>query len=498
MADLTAIAVVGGRGAAAATMVTAAAQGWRFAIGIASTIILARLLGPSDFGVFAMAAPIVGFVGLFQDFGLGRALIQQQILTRVQLESLFWFSILAAAVGTAVLVAAAPAMAAFYDEPRLVAVQVALAFSLLVGPFVTQPTSLLLRQARFSATAAVDAGAATIGFVCAILLAALNAGVWALVGGALAGSVAAAVAAALLTRWFPGRPVFRREARKLVAFGAGVFIYDLSNFISRYAHAVVIGFSSGAVQLGYYDRASRLLLAPLQQVSAPLNKVALPSLARLTGDPAGYRKLYLGMLRVVLTLTQPVVVVVIIAANEIIPAVLGEGWSEAAAIFAVLGLSALHQPATMTLSWLFQSQARTVENARIGVGAAAATVLAMVVGSRWGALGVAIAYVAVDSLVRAPALWCAALRTGPVAWRDATPVLATHAIAVVGAAAAQIAVRSVIDPSGLRLIAEAGAAGTAYLSLLLALSPARALLHDLKGLVRRGDPGVGAAPASAE
>lgn len=472
-------AAVTRRGTVVGTAAVSLAQAWRIALGLISMIVLARLLDPRDFGLVAMIWPIVGLVGLFQDWGLAQAVIQQQVVTRSQLNSLFWLASGAGTCGFALLAATSPLVADFYGEQRLIGIQATLALALILAALTTIPVALLTRQMRFVAASTIESLAALASFLVSVVLALLGFGPWALVVANLIGPLVMLAGATLLTRWLPGKPSILRDSQQLIKFGGGVFIFNVSNFLARNAHSVVIGYSSGSAPLGLYDRAARLLVLPLQQVSGPLSKVGLPVLARLREDPARYCRIYLRLVGLIMLATQPATIILTIAAEEAVPFLLGSQWSGAAPIFALLGLAALHQPASMTLTWIFQTQGRTGESARISVLATLITVAAMIAGSRWGVTGVALGYVLVELGVRAPALWICALRRGPVNIRSAGPTLIAHSLAAAGAAGAQLALRVLMDASLARFVSEAITVSIVYIALLLLFRPGR----DLLGLI---------------
>jgi polysaccharide transporter, PST family len=181
---------------------------------------------------------------------------------------------------------------------------------------------------------------------------------------------------------------------------------------------VLIGRVWGDLALGLYDRAYKLLLFPLQQVNNPLSRVMMPALSRLQEEPERYRHAYLRTLQQILLLTVPGVVFLIVSADQLVPALLGAQWAEAAPIFRWLGVSALVQPMNSTMGWLFMSQGRAGHFLRWGAFSAASCMAAFAAGLPWGAIGVAAAYSLTELFVRLPALWWYVTRRGPVRLGD--------------------------------------------------------------------------------
>src|SRR6266478_2684414 len=129
-------------------LVTAAAQGAQFFMNLAYIMVLARLLVPQDFGLFAMVTTVMGFLFIFQDAGLSTATVQRQDITHAQVSNLFWVNVAVGAVITLLVAASAPAVAWFYREPRLVGITLVLSASFLLASSAVQHIALLNRQMR--------------------------------------------------------------------------------------------------------------------------------------------------------------------------------------------------------------------------------------------------------------------------------------------------------------------------------------------------------------
>ncbi len=411
---------------------SSAAQAVRLAVQLGSVVVLSRLLQPSDFGLLAMVAPAYGAVVLVQDLGLSQATVQAPQITAGQLSNLFWTNV-AVSIGLAgALAAAAPALARFYGEPRAAGLTEAFAAIVILSGLAAQPQALLNRQMRFRFIAAIDAGSYLAGFAAAVVTAYALRDYWALFAAPAVGGAVTVAASWAATGWRPGWPRCQQGAGTLLRFGGGVAGADMLDFLVRNLDKLLIGRVWGAVALGAYDRAYKLLLFPLEQVNGPLSRVMLPTLARLAGQPERYRHAYLRTLRQLLLISQPGIVFMIVAADTLVPAVLGEQWRASTPIFLWLGLAALQQPMTSSVGWLLVTQGRT--RAMLGWGAfnAVTCAAAFIAGLPWGAVGVAAAYAITDIVPRLPLYWWLATRYGPVRLADlcraAWPFLVADAV----------------------------------------------------------------------
>ena len=126
-------------------------------------MVLARVLDPRDFGFVNMATALTGVLTWFRDFGLSSAAIQRPTITEEQISTLFWINIAVGGVLALLVVAAAPAIAAFYSEPELFAVTAVLGTAFLFNGAGIQHSALLQRQMRFTALAVISVVSLIIG-----------------------------------------------------------------------------------------------------------------------------------------------------------------------------------------------------------------------------------------------------------------------------------------------------------------------------------------------
>lgn len=412
--------------------VTFASQGFKFFASIGATMVLGRLLRPTDYGLIGMVAVVTGFVSMFKDLGLSAATVQSEEITSVQVSTLFWVNV-ALSIGVGLLtVALAPAVSWFYGEPQLTSITMMYAFGFLFGGLTVQHEALLHRQMRFAAQAGSEIVALLMTIAVTVTLAWRGAGYWALVIGHLTMSFVYMVGIWAVCRWRPGWPARGSGVRSLLRFGGNLTGFGVVNFFARNLDNLVIGRVWGSQQLGLYAKAYQLLTLPINQINAPITTVAVPALSRLNDSPEHYRRAYLRIIEKIAVLTMPGIALLIATADWVVLVVLGPRWTEAGRIFAALGVAALIQPITNTTGWLFISQGRTHDMFRYGLVASTIIVAAILGGLRWGALGVAIAYALVWVMIITPLLFYWVGRTGPVRPRDFYVTVAPAFFAALG------------------------------------------------------------------
>ena len=421
-------------------VVTGAAQGLKLLISFASVVILARLLSPEDFGLLAATAPVVAFVGLLQSLGLQQAIVQRAELHGALLDQSFWLSLLSGLLAAVVVLASAPAVAAFYGDPRMVGILRWTSLALLFGVLGTVPSGLLARDLRFGVLAFADVASAAIGLVVAAALAWRGWGYWSLVAAPIA--TAATVLAIMWNsaRWWPRR--FKGPLdHDLIVFGANLTGFNFVNFLSRNADNVLIGRFVGLDALGLYDRAYKLLLFPLQNVAWPLSRVMVPILSRVQAEPGRLRAIFVRVMWLLGAMMMPGIAAVTMTAAEVVDVLFGPRWAGVAPIFAWLGAAGFAQVILSNIGWVFMARGRTGLMFKLGLFGSAVTVAAFVVGLRGGAVGVAAAYAISGYLIRVPVQLAVVHRMGPVRWSDLAAILGTLGAAAVASALVVTALR---------------------------------------------------------
>jgi len=399
--------------------VTMVAQAVKFSLQMCSTVVLARLLTPQDYGLIAMVTIVTGFVMMFKDMGLSMATVQRAEINHAQISTLFWINVILSLGVMLVTAALAPAIAWFYHEPRLTWITLALASAFIFGGLTVQHQALLRRQMRFGALAVVEIVSMLAGIVTAIIAALYEAGYWSLVLMQLATAITSAIGVWVACGWRPSLPPVRRSGvRPMLAFGGHLTGFSFVNYFARNADNLLIGKFWGPGPLGLYAKAYNLLMLPLRQINAPLSAVAIPALSRLQNEPEQYRNYYLKAISIIALVTMPFVMFLIVMSKDVIQLILGPQWVEAAPIFTFLGVAALLQPIANTSGWLFISQGRANHMLQWGLIGGILAIVSIVIGLPWGALGVAACYAITGFCIRTPLLFWFVGRKGPVRHAD--------------------------------------------------------------------------------
>ena len=465
--------------------VTLLSHGLRFAIGIVATAVLARLLTPQDYGLIGMVAVATNFVSMLKDLGLSFPTVQRAEIDFDQISTLFWvnFGMSVAMVG--LLIVLAPALAWFYQEPRLTMIGIVTATGFLFGGLAVQHEALLRRQMRFFALSAIALLSMVAGYVVGIIMAWRGAGYWSLVFSQLTLLGTSAAGMLIVCGWRPGRPRWDSGAKSMLTFGGQVTGYSVINYISKNLDNLLIGNFWGAQNLGLFSKAGQLVTLPSEQIDEPLASVAIPVLSRLEDSPERYQRVYLRMLEKVMLLTMPAITLLIVSADWVVQIVLGSQWSGATWIVFFLGIAGLFQPVLNTMGWLFLSQGRSRELLQWSVMNAPISIVSIVCGVPWGAVGVAASYSLARVLVVNPLAYWWAGRSGPVRTRDLYGHLLPFVLASTAAFGACVTFRRIMSLNGAIInIAASGAIILVVMLAVLLLFPVgRSALLDVKYLL---------------
>lgn len=324
-------------------------------LSLLTTIVLARLLSPADFGLMAIALLAFGALGLFQDLGLGATLVLRQDFEEKALGTILTLLMITAVTVAVIVSALAPLAATFFDEPRLTTLLPVLSTTSVFSSFAWFYESLLQREMDFKRRFAGQVSL-SLGFtLTAIPLAIAGAGIWALVLGQVASTVIYS-ATYLIIVPHRVRPTFERKvAREVFVSGRGFLAQGWLAWISENVDYLLVGRLLGSAPLGFYSMAYRLSELTHFGIADPVAKVTFPAFARMRQRDEDVTETYLSALRLVGLVACVVGAVLSGAATPFTEAVFGSKWLPMIGPLAVLGIWAAVIPLQATMGWLLNS-----------------------------------------------------------------------------------------------------------------------------------------------
>jgi lipopolysaccharide exporter len=306
-----------------------------------STLVLARILVPAEFGVVAAAMTVVLYFEIALDLGVGAALIYEQeegITRRVQ--TAFTMNLLVAGLLTGVGVLVAPAAASFFRVPGEDAIFRVLSFYLLIRGAGQVQDAILKRDLSFGRRAAVDLARALVRAAVSVALATAGYGAWAMIWGLLAGELAGTTLCWAMVRFRPTFRLDRSAIRTLLGFGGAVLALRVVDAVSLNADYLVVGNRLGPTQLGYYTVAYRLPELVLLNVFWIFSTVAFPIYAKArTAGSTAFSTTMLRALRLITLFSLPAGTGLALLARDAVLVLFGGTWAPSIAPMELLSLS---------------------------------------------------------------------------------------------------------------------------------------------------------------
>jgi O-antigen/teichoic acid export membrane protein len=480
-------APLAGRTARGVAWVTSARLGGQVVQFVAS-LVLARLLLPSAYGLVAIVWTFTGFAFLFNDMGIGAALVQAKTIREADASTAFCIN---AGVGiglTLVMLVASEPLSALMHQPR-VAGLLALASVGFTLSNTMVPVALLERRMKFHVVAAIDLSTTVLGLAVSVSAAVLGMGAKSLVIGPLFAMASGTVISFLAAGWVPRAKPTRESAHKLFSFGKHVTGFNVVNYWARNADNLLIGRFVGARELGFYNRGYMLMLMPVSQVTGVLGRVLLPVFSAMQDDPARLRSAVLRVSRASGVLFFPLVLGLAGTAHNFVLVAFGPRWRGAIPLVAILAIAAAPQIVAAMSGLLTQAVGQTKLLSTWGNLSSVSVIAAILIGLPWGAEGVAIAYAArayvLLPLSLAPARLATGIGTAAFVRASAAP-FATAAFMGLLVAALGVLLTPSLGPApclALQILVGAGV----YLAILGIVAPGA--LAEVIGLLTRGDRG---------
>jgi O-antigen/teichoic acid export membrane protein len=457
------------RRTARGALISTVGQASNFVLRIGSMVVLARLLTPEDFGLVGMVTACTGFLSLFRDCGLSMATVQRASISREQTSMLFWINLTVGTVLAVLCGIAAPFLAVFYHEPRLLWVTVATGLGFVFGGAAAQHRALLQRNMRFMTLTAIDLISLVASIVVGIGMALAGLRYWSLVGMALSGPIIAAFGLWIVGGWVPGPPRRGADVLSMIRYGGTVTINCVIVYVAYNMDKVLLGRYWGAAALGLYGRAYQLINLPTDNLNSTIGLVAFPALARLQNDWPRLKSYFLKGYGLFLSLVMPITTACALFAEDIVRVLLGPKWDAAVPVFRLLAPTILSFALMNPHAWLMLATGKAARSLKIALLIAPTVILGYVAGLSHGSHGVAAGFsISITLLVVPVILW--AIRGTPITAMDELKVIMRPLLSVIiGAFVALVAwsfLRTLSYPL-LRLIAANIVLFGVYLAVLL-------------------------------
>jgi O-antigen/teichoic acid export membrane protein len=355
-----------------------------------ATFVVLRLLSPGDYGLVAMTGAVLAFLDLFKGWGFASALVRQERTDSHRIGQAFALLILLNAALAAIQFALAPLAAEYFRQPMVADLLRFQALFYLANPFTALGHALLARRLEFKRQSRIDLVAAVLSAATALGCAFAGAGVWTLVIAPGMLWYARGAGYFIATRMWEIRPRFRfAGAGELISYGSAMILVQLCWFAQSQMDVFIGGRVLDPHQLGLYTTALFVTQILATKFIPPLNEVAFAAYSRMQGRPETIAPAFLKTVRIIALIAMPFYFGIAVTAEPLVGAVLGWRWIEAAALIPILALAMPF----MTLQILFgpavNAIGRPALQLRTGALGAAIMTAAFFIGIRWGAPGLA-------------------------------------------------------------------------------------------------------------
>lgn len=365
----------------------------------AITIVVIRLLSPSDYGLLAMATVFMSFLVLMAEAGLGAALIQAPEVDDLKLRRIFGAVILIDSALFVLQFAAAPAIAQFFVEDRLVPIIRVLALQFLLMSFTVIPQALLSRRLEFKHQSMVDLASAVCGSLSTLGLALAGYGVWSLVIGNLVTVTFKTLAINLVAPYLKWPEISLSGLRGFIAFGGQVIAARVLWFLYSQADIVIAGKLLGKELLGFYSVSMHIASLPMQKISSILNQVAFPAFASVQQETDRSASYLLKVVRILSFVMFPALWGISSVAPELVTVLLGPKWDSAVLPLQILALIMPLRMIGNIIPTAIDAMGRPDIGVKNLIVANAIMLPAFVIGSNWGLTGLSMAWGCVSPLV---------------------------------------------------------------------------------------------------
>ena len=381
-----------GRASLRSGVTVVAARGLNTFVQLGSTILLARLLSPYDFGLVAMVLAVVGFAPMLIDFGTSEASTQKTHITQGEVSALFWLGMTISVALTVVLAGASGFIAQFFGEPSLTGIVLVSSLTLMMGAISNQHYALMRRAMQFRQIAMIDISANVIGSVVSVVMALTGWGYWSLVAKPIVTSVLTAALVWMSCPFMPGRPRLTPDVKELVRFGAGVAGFTMTDYLARSADRVALGYFYGAGPLGYFQNAFTIYSNLLNILTEPLHNIAVSGLSKLRNDLDELKRSWTAALSSLSFVSSAAFAVLAVTGQDFVVILLGPKWAPAGPLLCIFAIRGIAHSIERTMGWIHVAAGRSDRWMRWGVFSAVFQLLALAAGLPFGVIGVTIAY----------------------------------------------------------------------------------------------------------
>lgn len=362
-------------------------------------IVIARLLTPAEYGLAALAIVFASLVMVFSDLALGAALIQRKTLSEEDKNTAFWVTVGSGLAFTVVGTAISGPVAALYGQPAARPLLLVLSGSFIVTALGATLLTLMQREMDFRRSELLTLAGTVAGGLLGVTLAALGAGVWAIILQQVSAGLVTTALVWWQSSWRPRFMFSRASLRDLGGFSGNMLGQRICWYLQVNGDSFLIGRFLGPASLGTYAVAYNTILAPASKLGGPIQRVFSPAFSRIQTEPERIAATWARVARLLATVTVPALAGLVVVAPDFVPLVLGEHWRGAVPVVQVLAWVGVVQALQALSMDILMARDRTSTMFRFAIVLTSCHLVAFAIGLQWGVVGVAAAYAISTTLI---------------------------------------------------------------------------------------------------
>lgn len=309
-------------------------------ITLISTIILARMLSPDDFGIIGIVTIFISLSQMMVDSEMGGALLRKKEVNNTDYSTLFYYNLVVSLVLYGILFFTAPLIAEFYDKPQLTEIIRILSITIIIHAFRVVQRIIIYRNLKFKINAYINVGAGIVSLGLAVWLAHKGLGYWALVWQQICLALCTVLFMTAYTGFIPVRSFSKKSFKYQFNFGISLLGSDIIRTVAGNISTNIIAKIASLQFVGYYTQASRLTNFCQTTFGSLMDQCIFPMLAKYE-DRNRVRTMYHSILRIISLLLSVLTIILIVFSTPIVEIILGKEWIAASPIFKILCLAIL-------------------------------------------------------------------------------------------------------------------------------------------------------------
>lgn len=352
-------------------------------ISIITTIILARMMSPIEFGILAVVIVITAFSSVFFEGGLGPALLLEHKNDPKYIDTIFWVSIILGIILAILFISFANKISIYFGGKELEKYIYASAIIILLQSYMVIPYFILLKREMQKLIAFADIAIIIVTSLLSIFLAYNGLGVWSIIIGTVITLFSKSILFTIHSVWLPSNFINKDYFKMVMKYSSRVFSANILRYLNTHIDLIIIGNKYNTATLGLYRTANRLLIFPSIVIGSIFNRVLLPYYST-NANQKSVINIQLTIMKYVAFFSFPFFLIVSSLSNPMVIILLGQRWQEMGLTVQLLSLSFIFQPLSTLNYSLYLAKHAHIENNIMSVFGLATNICAIIIGMKYG------------------------------------------------------------------------------------------------------------------